>query len=192
MKKILSILFSAIFLLSLSVTAFAAPSVEQKGVPPVKVEEGIEIVPVFDVPENSNDPEDIEFRKAYKEAQTMDVGDLVIRDVFDVRGDLVPGKNDVLTIDVSSYGNEVVLYEYINGEWHQIPKERIVRTSKGTIMVTIIDLCPLAIAVDPDAQAGRSAKTGDDSPVLLLSLVCGVSGLMAVIIFKLKEKSAEE
>ena len=164
MKKILSILLSALLLFSLSLTAFAAPSVTQRGLPPVEVEEGIEVVPVFDISEDSKDPEDIEFREAYQKAQTMDVGDLVIRDVFDVRGTLKKGKNDVISFNLSSYGEVVVLYEYVDGEWQEIPEERIKWNSDGTIYVTIIDLCPLAIAVDPNFKVGNEntndKKTG--------------------------------
>ena len=119
-------------------------------------------MPVFDISEDSKAPKDIEFREAYQKAQTMDVGDLVIRDVFDVRGTLKKGKNDVISFNLSSYGEVVVLYEYVDGEWKEIPEERIKWNSDGTIYVTIIDLCPLVIAVDPNFKVGNE-NTNDNN-----------------------------
>lgn len=175
MKKLLSVFLCAILVFVFSLTAFAAPSVEQKGTPkvvtptqnntgtkknnnnyyksntqtPVEDEDELEMVAAFDIPEDSTDPEDIEFREAYEKLQKMDLGSFVVRDVFDVRGELKKGVNDTITFDVSTYGDKIAVYEYLNGEWSQVPTERTTRYSDGTMSVTLIDTCPLAIAVDP-------------------------------------------
>ncbi len=181
MKKLLSVFLCTILVFVFSLTAFAAPSVEQKGTPkvvtptqnntgtkknnnnyyksntqtPLADYDYLEMVAAFDIPEDSTDPEDIEFREAYEKLQNMDLGTLAIRDVFDVRGELKKGVNDTITFDVSTYGDKVVVYEYINGEWSQVPSDRTTRYSDGTMSVTLIDTCPLAIAVD----------TAEDKPV---------------------------
>jgi len=144
MKKLIPIFVAAMLLLTM-VPAFAAetvPSIEQKGTPTLvsASDESIELVPLFEAEQTD------ELRQAYAAIQTVSLGEnIVIRDLFNVVGNVESG---TITLDLSTYGprDQIVILEYRDNEWKQIPTDRIVFNEDGTVTVVLDELCPLAVA----------------------------------------------
>ena len=142
-RKFISLTLCAALLFAFGISAFAVetvPSIEQKGVPEVveTSDPSIELIPLFDSDEDSA------VRVAYEDIKEVDLGDdIVIRDLFDVVGNVDSG---TVVLDVSTYGDEIVILEYRDGTWEVIPAERIIVNDDGTITIILEDMCPLAIA----------------------------------------------
>lgn len=196
------------------------PSISDKGHPEInwpvmllddegqvvgEIDEGCLIVTPVSEAETAEDiPEDAkkELLDVYKQLTdgTMTLPgdeDLVIRDLFDASLICTDDHKETLdqegvyielTFDLSiAAGVDVVVMAYVDGVW--VPAHSVVNNGDGTVTVLLEDICPIAIAVHEDYY-DVPAQTGDNSGILIWTVVMLLSAAALVVLLISRRKAA--
>ena len=136
---------------------------------------------------------------------SINVSDLVVRDVFDVSiygvyQDYLAEDGNTITIrfelKLQPDALLLVLHNYSGSEWEAIDDSRVVRNADGSVDVTFDSLSPIVFVVDGgavveiDPNAPTSPQTGETTSygAMAASLVF----LAAVVLIALRRKHAAD
>lgn len=136
---------------------------------------------------------------------SINVSDLVVRDVFDVSiygvyQDYLAEDGNTITIrfelKLQPDALLLVLHNYSGSEWEAIDDSRVVRNADGSVDVTFDSLSPIVFVVDGgavveiDPNVPTSPQTGETTSYG--AMAAGVVCLAAVVLIALRRKHAAD
>lgn len=121
---------------------------------------------------------------------SLDVTDLVVRDLFDISLTDGTDYDGAITVkiqtDLAEGTTVLVLHNYEGDQWEVLAPEKVSLDSNGVLTITVDSLSPFAIVVDSGAStiAGTSPQTGEtvSGAAVLVSAACiGLAGVFVVM-----------